>query len=472
MLTKELEKTLHRALSLSADRKHEYATVEHLLLSLIDDADARMALDACGLDVNKLRNELTEFLDNDLAGLSTEREGDPKPTAGFQRIVQRAAIHVQSAGRDDVNGANVLVALFSERESHAVYFLQQLDITRLDVVNFISHGVSKSRQKIQTPPALPPQGIGPHVEIDPNGVISFPAAESLDQHGNHLSKLKALHPELRELARELFEGLGRGNVPHSALKDRALAYLKLIDQELVEIDFRRLYTAGVRLSNAAYATELYITKGELPDLGVDDYERLSSLLSLHGPFILATAAGAEAIMDEERYQRRPEEEELYRQDALRIAKELTNRPDLLSPNVAEEMVGAADEIGTGVNPERSSVVGTAIVRNVLIALAAAAIAGTALHDAGIAGYFGTMTANETIKNTKAFQIFTKSMAEYIDIALENQSSELMKKLVGRLKKHCQFVTSHETSIRRLAGDRKELSFINRTLDWLKDQNDP
>ncbi len=144
MLSANLEKTLHRALSLASDRRHEYATLEHLLLGLADDADAATVLRACGVDLDKLRHDLTDFLDKDLAGLSTERPGEPKPTAGFQRVVQRAAIHVQSSGRDEVTGANVLVALFSERESHAVYFLQLQDMTRLDAVNFISHGIAKA----------------------------------------------------------------------------------------------------------------------------------------------------------------------------------------------------------------------------------------------------------------------------------------------------------------------------------------
>jgi ATP-dependent Clp protease ATP-binding subunit ClpA len=144
MLSRNLEQTLHRALSLASERRHEYATLEHLLLGLAEDIDAAAVLKACGVDLDKLRKDLTEFLDKDLAGLATDRPGDPKPTAGFQRVVQRAAIHVQSSGRDEVSGANVLVALFSERESHAVYFLQLQDMTRLDAVNFISHGIAKA----------------------------------------------------------------------------------------------------------------------------------------------------------------------------------------------------------------------------------------------------------------------------------------------------------------------------------------
>ena len=154
MLSRNLEQTLHRALSLASERRHEYATLEHLLLGLTDDTDAATVLKACGLDLDKLRTDLGDFLDKDLAGLATDRPGDPKPTAGFQRVVQRAAIHVQSSGRDEVTGANVLVALFSERESHAVYFLQMQDMTRLDAVNFISHGIAKAPGRSAQRPVL------------------------------------------------------------------------------------------------------------------------------------------------------------------------------------------------------------------------------------------------------------------------------------------------------------------------------
>src|SRR5260370_29446479 len=144
MLSRNIEQTLHRALSLASERRHESATLEHLLRSLNDDTDAATVVRACGVGLDNLRTDLTEFLDKDLPGLATDRPGDPKPTAGFQRVVQRAAIHVQSSGREEVTGANVLVALFSERESHAVYFLQTQDMTRLDAVNFISHGIAKA----------------------------------------------------------------------------------------------------------------------------------------------------------------------------------------------------------------------------------------------------------------------------------------------------------------------------------------
>jgi ATP-dependent Clp protease ATP-binding subunit ClpA len=163
MLSRNLEQTLHRSLGLASKRRHEYATLEHLLLGLADDTDAAKVLKACGVDLDKLRTDLGEFLDKDLAGLATDRPGDPKPTAGFQRVVQRAAIHVQSSGKEEVSGANVLIALFSERESHAVYFLQLQDMTRLDAVNFISHGIAKAPGRSAQRPVT---GSGPHSDND------------------------------------------------------------------------------------------------------------------------------------------------------------------------------------------------------------------------------------------------------------------------------------------------------------------
>jgi ATP-dependent Clp protease ATP-binding subunit ClpA len=153
MLSRNLEQTLHRALTLATERNHEYATLEHLLLSLTDDQDAVAVLRACGVDLEQLHHDLTDFIDNDLADIGRSRGGEPKPTAGFQRVVQRAVIHVQSSGREEVTGANVLVALFSERESHAVYFLQLHDMTRLDAVNYISHGIAKVAGEQRPQPA-------------------------------------------------------------------------------------------------------------------------------------------------------------------------------------------------------------------------------------------------------------------------------------------------------------------------------
>jgi len=144
-----LERTLHNALGNASERRHEYATLEHLLLALIDDEDAAAVMAACGVDLAELGEVVKQYLDQEYQSLKTEDGADPQPTAGFQRVIQRAILHVQSSGKDTVTGANVLVALFSERDSYAVYFLQQQDMSRLDAVSFISHGIGKGGRQIE-----------------------------------------------------------------------------------------------------------------------------------------------------------------------------------------------------------------------------------------------------------------------------------------------------------------------------------
>src|SRR3982074_3529353 len=141
--SRNLEQSLHRALALANERHHEYATLEHLLLALLDDQDAAAVMRACNVDLDKLRRGLAAYLESELENLVSDGNEDSKPTAGFQRVIQRAVIHVQSSGREEVTGANVLVAIFAERESHAAYFLQEQDMTRYDAVNYISHGIAK-----------------------------------------------------------------------------------------------------------------------------------------------------------------------------------------------------------------------------------------------------------------------------------------------------------------------------------------
>src|SRR5215217_2857928 len=141
--SRSLEQSLHRALALANERHHEYATLEHLLLALLEDQDAAAVMRACNVDLDKLRRNLTAYVESELDNLIIDGGDDSKPTAGFQRVIQRAVIHVQSSGREEVTGANVLIAIFAERESHAAYFLQEQDMTRYDAVNYISHGIAK-----------------------------------------------------------------------------------------------------------------------------------------------------------------------------------------------------------------------------------------------------------------------------------------------------------------------------------------
>ena len=185
MLSRHLEQTLHRALGYANDRRHEYATLEHLLLALCDDTDAVAVLRACGVDLERLRRQLVEYLDNELVNLVASRPEDAKPTAGFQRVLQRAAIHVQSSGREEVTGANVLVALFSERESHAVYFLQEQEMTRFDAVNYISHGIAKVAGRSQ------PRRVAGAEEEAGTEKVAKKGGEALDSYCVNLNKKAA-----------------------------------------------------------------------------------------------------------------------------------------------------------------------------------------------------------------------------------------------------------------------------------------
>ena len=149
-ISQNLEKTLHGALALANEHHHEYATLEHLLFKLTEDPDAIAVMRACSVDLDKLRQTILDYFERELAGIRISDKVDAKPTAGFQRAIQRAIIHVQSSGREEVTGANVLVAIYSERESHAAFFLQEQDMTRLDAVNYISHGIAKAASRTET----------------------------------------------------------------------------------------------------------------------------------------------------------------------------------------------------------------------------------------------------------------------------------------------------------------------------------
>ena len=151
MLSRELEVTLNLAFKTTRDKRHEFMTVEHLLLALLDDASAASVLKACGADLNAMREDLSEFIDSTVPTIpDTLLEHETQPTHGFQRVLQRAVFQVNSANHSEVVGANVIVAIFSEQESQAVYFLRLQDVARIDVVNFISHGISKYADHIES----------------------------------------------------------------------------------------------------------------------------------------------------------------------------------------------------------------------------------------------------------------------------------------------------------------------------------
>ncbi|MFN7673329.1 MAG: Clp protease N-terminal domain-containing protein, partial [Betaproteobacteria bacterium] len=144
MIAHELEMSLHAAFVEARHKRHEFITVEHLLLALLDNPSAQEVLKACAAKVDDLRKSLSEFIEQHTPTVAGDGEVNTQPTLGFQRVIQRAILHVQSSGKKEVMGANVMVAIYGEKDSHAVYYLHQQGISRLDVVNFISHGISKA----------------------------------------------------------------------------------------------------------------------------------------------------------------------------------------------------------------------------------------------------------------------------------------------------------------------------------------
>ncbi|MES0872203.1 ATP-dependent Clp protease ATP-binding subunit ClpA [Pseudovibrio denitrificans] len=201
--SRSLEKALHQALAFANERHQEYATLEHLLLSLIDDQDAAAVMRACNVDLDQLRKSIVEYIDTELENLVVDGDDDSKPTAGFQRVIQRAVIHVQSSGREEVTGANVLVAIFAERESHAAYFLQEQEMTRYDAVNYISHGIAK-RAGLSEPRRV--RGVEEDSDsgADPN--VSMPQPPSGGSSEQTKRKTEALEAYCQNLNDKAFSG--------------------------------------------------------------------------------------------------------------------------------------------------------------------------------------------------------------------------------------------------------------------------
>ena len=178
MIAQELEVSLHMAFMDARQKRHELITVEHLLLAMLDNPSAAEVLKACGSNIETLRNELTQYIDDHTPTITGEDEVDTQPTLGFQRVIQRAMLHVQSSGKKEVNGSNVLVAIYGEKDSHAVYFLHQQGVTRLDVVNFIAHGVSKLNE-----------GDTNKTSIEHESDQESPGVKALDSYTVNLNKM-------------------------------------------------------------------------------------------------------------------------------------------------------------------------------------------------------------------------------------------------------------------------------------------
>jgi ATP-dependent Clp protease ATP-binding subunit ClpA len=245
-------------LGLARDYGHEYATLEHLLLGLTQDVDASPIMRGVGINLGELQDALVDFIENDLSALAIDKIEESKPTAGFQRVIHRAAIHVQSAGKTEVTGANVLVAMFSERESHAVYFLQEQDVNRLDVVNYISHGIVKygDFMKIGTPTTTTPEK--QEEEAEAAGEFTAPGMEG----NNKKAEQEALAQYTIDLNKKAESGKTDILIGREAEVERTVQVLCRRSKNNPLL----VGEAGVGKTAIAEGLALRITRGEVPEV--------------------------------------------------------------------------------------------------------------------------------------------------------------------------------------------------------------
>ena len=321
---------------------------------------------------------------------------------------------------------------------------------------------------------LPSQGYGPHFEISESGIIGFASAQAIDRQGNNLVRLTRLHPILRTLARDLVDALGHGNIPHHTLRDRATAYRDLIDQAIELIDFALLYVEGVRLANTSRAA---LSDPELPQPSHLVQEHLDSLLQLHGTFVLATSEGIELIAAEERYRRTPAEEIEYRAAAVNFAQSLQAEPSIIDPSAAALVLGTAEGIARGANPERNGVVASGTIKNLAIVISAAGVLGAASTAAVASGSptiivgsaVSALVLGEGLKKSKAFTSLAGLVTKGLDDAVDADTSEALKSISERFRPQLKFVLRIESQLRQLASQRDEFDWLNGILDWIKRQ---
>jgi len=323
-------------------------------------------------------------------------------------------------------------------------------------------------------PEIPEQGYGPHFEIGDDGVVTLAPPAALDRQGNNIDRLKRMHPELRDLSRELAEALGKGNIPHVYLLDRAKAYQRQIDQDLEHIDFALLYMAGVRLANAEKAAA---GDRELPTLPVSVRETIDSLLQFHGTFMLATREGLESIEAEQRYRRTQQEEVEYRKAAIDFARSLQNQPTVVDSRAAAVVMTAAEDIGKGANPERSGTVATGAMKNITVTIAAGAAIG-AIPVAAVAmgstllavlASPACLIATEGLKKSKSFSALAVLVTMGLDTVAETELSNALAKVRALFAPQVRFLLSAKEQLGRLAGRSDEFKWLTRTVRWVEQE---
>jgi hypothetical protein len=317
------------------------------------------------------------------------------------------------------------------------------------------------------PPDLPKQGPGPHFIIrERDGVIDFAAPEAIDREGNNVGRLSALHPILREAAHNLLNGLSPNE--HPQLRDIAERYLHLVDRNIDEISFAKLYGEGLRLANAVAAARRQIKERVLPELEDPAREALDTLVALHGPFILATQEGLEIIEAADRYRQSPKEDREFRETVLALAMELQNQSSLINPEAVEFVRKTAEETVDAQDAQRVKSYRVGTGKNLTIVLLGGALIGFVAQGLGsILGPAFAVFALESLKRSKPFgevvDIGKKALGRIADLREE----DLRALKQAGFERYTDFVLKNEDKLRQLAGERAEFHWVHSHLDWLK-----
>ena len=327
-------------------------------------------------------------------------------------------------------------------------------------------------------PDMPHPGAGLHLEVAPSGAIVFAPPAALDPAGNHVARLRSLHPELVGALDELLGALGGAtpggrNSPPGPLAEAATAYAEIANAPLHGMDFDRLYARGVRLQAVAAETEKAVERGAEPALPVRAAAALRTVLALHGPFIRATKAGIELSADEEAESGTPEERRKQRDATVALATALQNRPELVAPEVAQEVLAAAQAGGEGPNPARSSVIASAQARHVATAMlsmgAAAGVAAGAFAVAGAgASVLVALLAVEPIKNSRGYG----HVRDFLTRALNRLGDADPAPVLLALRRHGDFVRQQAALFERLGALGGRWAFIGPVLDWIRRGPEP
>jgi formylglycine-generating enzyme required for sulfatase activity len=348
-----------------------------------------------------------------------------------------------------------------------------------EIADDVENMIDRLRRKALRAPEIPPQGYGPHFEIDADGRVTFAPPEVLDRQGNNVARLKEYHPILRALASELVCTLGTGNSPHYHLGTRVEAYRSLVDQDLERVNFARLYVEGVRLANADKQAVAAIGDNELPPLSPTIRADMDTLIQVHGTFMMATTEGIESVEAWHRYRRTALEEAEFRIATDGFVNSMENQPQVIDPKVAKFARDVVNEIGTSRNagggPERGSAVAAGVVTNVMITIVSAATIGVLAAAAGASqsppliasAAAALLVLGEGLKKSKPFAVVAALVTKGFDNISETEIANAYREISKQLAPVVGFAAKAAPLLRRLAAQRESgLNWVPKSLDWL------